>query len=188
MHICGHTHAKLGALKHRAPCRSRPDKKMPWIKSVSGPDAIRADLDLVFEALAKSGAKKIGFAGFCFGGYAAFLASQTSALSCAVGLHSSIKIFNFHGSNEVAAAGTLNCPQMFLQAGNDPENTKAGGDIDKALAQLPIGSQCVFREFKEMKHGWVPRGDLSQAEVRRDVEQAMDLTIAFLDTHLKGSA
>ena len=74
---------------------------------------------------------------------------------------------------------------MLLQAGNDPENTKPGGAVHQALQQhLGFGSKCVVEEFPDMKHGWLPRGDLSQPAVSRDVAAAMKKVLAFLHQHL----
>ena len=107
---------------------------------------------------------------------------------CGVGVHSSIKIFNFHGSSELAEVEKLRCPQLMLQAGNDPDNTKPRGHVAAALRQRESwGAQCAVEEFPEMKHGWVPRGDLSDAAVRRDVGLAMHRVLAFVAEHLSGS-
>jgi dienelactone hydrolase len=155
-------------------------------KRVSEPASVKADLLQVLGFMKKQSVNRIGFCGFCFGGYAAFMASQTGLLDCAIGVHSSIKIFNFHGSSELAGADKCTCPQMLVQAGNDAENTKPGGEVDKFLATKPFGSECVFHEFKEMSHGWVPRGDLSDAAVRRDVAASMSLIGQFLNKHMSG--
>ena len=49
------------------------------------------------------------------------------------------------------------------------------------------GAQCSVEEFAEMKHGWVPRGDLCDAAVRRDVSLAMRRVLAFVAEHLSES-
>ena len=78
---------------------------------------------------------------------------------------------------------------MLLQAGNDPDNTKPGGAVHQALGKHPgFGAKCVVEDFPEMKHGWLPRGDLSQPAVARDVAAAMKKVLAFLDQHLRIAA
>lgn len=114
-----------------------------------------------------------------------FIGCQEENVSCGVGIHSSIKIFNFHNSTETEAAASLRCPQMLLQASNDPDNTKQGGDVYAVLQSLPIGGACVMREFPQVQHGWVPRGDLSDPVVSQNVRAAMDLSRAFLNEHLR---
>jgi dienelactone hydrolase len=165
-----------------------PDEKMPFIKRISDPKSVKADILSVMGQMKKQKVSRMGFCGFCFGGYAAFIASQTGLLDCAIGVHSSIKIFNFHGSNELEAADKCTCPQMLLQASNDAENTKPGGEVDKFLATKPFGSECVFREFKDMLHGWVPRGDLSDPAVHRDVDESMSTIVGFLNEHMTGAS
>jgi hypothetical protein len=60
-----------------------------------------------------------------------------AACACGVGVHSSIKICKFHGTDEVAAASLLRSPQMLLQAGNDPVcNTAASGHCLLAMQSL----------------------------------------------------
>ena len=41
-----------------------------------------------------------------------------------------------------------------------------------------------MREMKDMSHGWVNRGDVSEADVKRDVKAAIELATAFLKEHL----
>ena len=75
---------------------------MPWIKSVSDPQAVRADILTIVKMLKGQGVKRQAFVGFCFGGFAAAVAGQTGVFSCVVGIHSSLKIFKLHGSSELA--------------------------------------------------------------------------------------
>lgn len=114
-----------------------------------------------------------------------FIGCQEPDVSCGVGMHSSLRIFNFHNSSETVAALALQCPQMLLQASNDPENTKANGDVHRVLQELPIGGACVFREFPEMMHGWVPRGNLGDDLVVRDVKAAMAACISFINEYVR---
>lgn len=164
--------------------------KMDWIKSISVPAGVETDLmDRVFPFLTEKGASKVGVVGFCFGGYAAWIASKQSNVACAVGIHSAVKLFGMHGSSALEEVPKLKCPQMMLQAGNDPEDTKPNGDIQKALMEnnTAIGKDCVFEEFPNMKHGWVPRGDISDPETLQCVQEAMQHTLDFLRTHLGGA-
>ena len=141
-------------------------------------------MQVIIPFLQEAGIQKFACVGFCFGGYVAFLASQTGLFSCGVGAHSSIKAFNFNGSNEVEAALAVTCPQMLLQAGNDPDNTKPGGEVETALRSLPFGASCVVKEFPEMTHGWMTRGSLSDGAVARDVAAGMQLILSFLNQNL----
>ncbi len=156
--------------------------------SLSKPEDVMRDLDtLILPHIQRdSGIEKIGFAGFCFGGYVGYLLSQQpGVLLCCAGIHSSIRIFYMHGSNESEATTKVTCPQMILQAGNDNPAGKPNSEVHEILLTKPFGGQCVLKEFEEMLHGWVLRGDLSNPAVERDVYLAMDMTMDFLTTHVK---
>jgi hypothetical protein len=55
-------------------------------------------------------------------------------------------------------------PLLFLPAGNDPDSFRPGGEVFDALKASSPESECID-EFKEMQHGWVPRGDVSNPAV-----------------------
>lgn len=55
-----------------------------------------------------------------------------------------------------------------------------------SVTQACAGVACEAKEFPEMKHGWVTRGDLTKAAVKRDEADAMARSFAFLDRHLPG--
>jgi dienelactone hydrolase len=154
-------------------------------QSATEPSKIIFDLEKrVVPFLRSLGVTRIGCVGFCFGGHVAFLASQMDSFSCGIAAHSSLKAMKMHGSSEVKAALAVKCPQMILQAGNDPENTKPGGEVHQALSSLPFGASCVVEEFPDMLHGWMTRGDLTQENVVRDVGLGMARIMAFLEDHL----
>ncbi|RYG65532.1 hypothetical protein EON64_11715 [archaeon] len=158
-----------------------------YLCSLSHPEPLLKDFtDLLLPFLrGDCGATHVAFAGFCFGGYVAYLYSQLpGALCCAAGAHSSIRIFNMHSSNEREATAKVTCPQMLLQAANDSPSGKPASDVHELLASMPFGDRCVLREFPDVLHGWLPRGDLSQAHVRRDVQEAMRLIVSFLHNNM----
>ena len=41
-----------------------------------------------------------------------------------------------------------------------------------------------MRAVPEMQHGWVPRGDITQPAVERDVKKALELATAFFTKHV----
>jgi dienelactone hydrolase len=139
---------------------------------------------IVIPFLRNQGVAKIAYVGFCFGGYVTLLGCQEADVACGVGIHSSAKIFNMHGSDERAAATKVTCPQMIIQGHNDPENTKPNGAMHEELLKHSFGSVCSLHEFPDVAHGWVPRGDLSDEVVARNVKDAMDLCTSFLNIHL----
>lgn len=91
----------------------------------------------------------------------------------------------FGSSPEKLAAG-VKAPQLLLPAGNDDDNVKPGGAVTELLASLPapVGPACKSHHFPDMAHGWTTRGDMADANVKRDVELAVKMTKEFLDSLL----
>ena len=105
------------------------------------------------------------------------------ALKCGVGPHPSTKLEHmcFGGSRaEAELMGAIAMPVLLMPAGDDPDNSKPGGEIT-GLVEAKGGASEVF---PEMKHGWVSRGDITDAAVKRDVEAALTRSIAFFKTNL----
>ena len=55
----------------------------------------------------------------------------------------------------------------------------SGGEVERTLQALPAAKGSSFRTFKDREHGWVTRGDMSQAEVSRDANSAIDAVVDF---------
>ena len=47
------------------------------------------------------------------------------------------------------------------------------------------GPECVYREYRDMEHGWVVRGDIRREEVRAAATAATNAMLGFLTTYLK---
>ena len=69
---------------------------------------------------------------------------------------------------------------MFMPAAQDHVNVKPGG-----LGEKVLGEQLEIIEFPDMVHGWTTRGDISKAEVKRDVAKAIELAVEHFDKYLK---
>eukprot|EP00437_Effrenium_voratum_P056685 CAMPEP_0181525778 /NCGR_PEP_ID=MMETSP1110-20121109/69142_1 /TAXON_ID=174948 /ORGANISM="Symbiodinium sp., Strain CCMP421" /LENGTH=245 /DNA_ID=CAMNT_0023656591 /DNA_START=54 /DNA_END=792 /DNA_ORIENTATION=- len=107
-------------------------------------------------------------------------ASMGVPLKCGVGPHPSTRLEGAFGGDEQAMMDKVNMPVLIMPAGNDPENLKEGGAIAESLAKK--GGKSVT--FPDMQHGWCCRGDLGQAEVKRDVEAAMKHMVDFFKSNL----
>ena len=73
-----------------------------------------------------------------------------------------------------------NSQDHFDPLANDNINTKPGG-----LGEQILGDKLTILEFPDMAHGFTTRGDLSNPEVKRDVEKAMEAAVKFFDKHVK---
>ena len=158
-----------------------------WVKKFT-PERLTTDVEIVRTALTTEliDGGKAGIIGFCWGAFVVFECCQKKdSFSAGVSMHPSIQIAGIFGHSPVQLAEGVTCPQLLLPAGNDQEADKPGGDVIVALQKLPgIGDACKSHVFPEMVHGWVPRGDVSEPAIARDVDLAMKMTKDFLDTHL----
>jgi hypothetical protein len=73
----------------------------------------------------------------------------------------------------------VKCPQLFMPADGDHENTRPSG-----LGRKILGDSLEIVEFPDMQHGWTIRGDLTDPKVDRDVKKAFNLALAFLGKYL----
>lgn len=155
-----------------------------WLKSMSLPAALDVHANRAFGLLKERGAVSIGALGFCWGAYVVFKLSAYGSIRAGVSCHPSLKIgrmFFGEEESEISLAKAVKCPQCMMPAGNDPDMFR-DGTIAKAVQSS--GSDCVVLDFPEMEHGFVCRGDLSQAAVQRDVDAALAKASEFLGLHL----
>lgn len=120
------------------------------------------------------------------GGWVVAKASHTHKdILCGVIPHPSLTLEEtvFKGK-AVDLVKQIQCPIMWMPAGNDPDRyrDKPEGDLYHALKHLHAQSAVV--DFPDMTHGWVPRGDLSDERVREGVQRALDHTVAYLTRFL----
>ena len=55
---------------------------------------------------------------------------------------------------------------------------KLCSDVENWVKNV-AGKKIEIHEFPEMEHGWVPRGNASIPEVKRDVKLALQKTVDF---------
>jgi len=165
---------------------NRTDDRNAWLRLWS-PTVIKSDLEIVFGYLEEKDITKVGAIGFCWGGFAVFQAASTGKILAGVGCHPSLAVGNQFNLPETVQAEAVQCPQLLLPAGNDPDIVKPGGQIHRIFDTRPWGNLCGYYVFTEMSHGFVPRGDISIPAVARDVKLAMDMSIDYLTTIVNGS-
>lgn len=119
--------------------------------------------------------------GFCWGVFPIFKASASGKVHVAVDFHPSLQVTS-QTPEELAEA--VKCPHLIVPGGNDPDFIKEGGSVEKVLKSKPFGDKVVVKTFKDMKHGWVNRGDLSDPTTARDVKAAMELAVDYFNKNL----
>mmetsp|Transcript_109386 Transcript_109386/g.244426 ORF Transcript_109386/g.244426 Transcript_109386/m.244426 type:complete len:268 (-) Transcript_109386:34-837(-) len=152
---------------------------MKWIKKHSW-SSLQARVEAVFAHLE---GKKVGMVGFCWGGW---LLCHASALSksvlCGVIAHPSVGLEQLFGGSPATLASTVQCPILFMPAGNDPPIYAPGGDVFDAVKAKHAATATIA--FPEMQHGWVARGDSNDDKVKRDIEEAVSTMTEYLATNL----
>jgi len=146
----------------------------PWSK-------IEKDVHMAVDYLKSNGATKFGILGFCWGNWVVFHACTGTQFACGVSCHpSAVFCCQKHGENIDTIVSSINCPQLVMPAGNDPPEMLEGGKFHEVLKHK--GS--VFKNFPNEKHGWVTRGDLSNATTVAAVKEAMKSTVEFFNKHM----
>eukprot|EP00615_Pteridomonas_danica_P004793 CAMPEP_0114348878 /NCGR_PEP_ID=MMETSP0101-20121206/15076_1 /TAXON_ID=38822 ORGANISM="Pteridomonas danica, Strain PT" /NCGR_SAMPLE_ID=MMETSP0101 /ASSEMBLY_ACC=CAM_ASM_000211 /LENGTH=243 /DNA_ID=CAMNT_0001487099 /DNA_START=16 /DNA_END=747 /DNA_ORIENTATION=- len=167
---------------HRGTTASDQPDFVAWCIQYNWEKVIASDFKKMLSFLEDKGVTDIGAIGFCWGVWAFCKASANgvSSIKCGVGCHPSTKLEGFFGDNEETMMSATTLPCLFLNAGDDPDTLKEGGDIAKII-QSKGGSVDTY---PDMNHGFVSRGDLSDEAVKRDVESALTKSIAFLKENI----
>jgi dienelactone hydrolase len=96
---------------------------------------------------------------------------------CGVIAHPSIQVEDKMGGNAVELCEKVNRPILLMPTKSDPESYLEGGEMFMAIQKNNPESQTVF--FGDVKHGFVPRGDLSDSVVKENVDAALNRTYAY---------
>mmetsp|Transcript_49910 Transcript_49910/g.86919 ORF Transcript_49910/g.86919 Transcript_49910/m.86919 type:complete len:131 (+) Transcript_49910:3-395(+) len=121
--------------------------------------------------------------GYCWGCWLCCHASASSkSIVCGVLPHPSLGLEEAFGGSPAALASTVQCPMIFMPAGNDPPIYLPSGDVFKAVKATHAATEAM--PFPEMSHGWIPRGDVSDTKVKEGVEKAVATMIDYLAKHL----
>ncbi|KAF0692786.1 hypothetical protein As57867_016105, partial [Aphanomyces stellatus] len=135
-----------------------------WIKARPFETFVGKIDEVVAHFKAVHGVAKFGAMGYCWGAWvvARYSALPSTPLSAGISFHPSWGAENFFGGDGAGEklAHLIHPPQLVLAAGNDPAWLKPGGSVEKTLQARGIASK--FRDFPDVVHGWVNRGDLAE--------------------------
>jgi len=153
-----------------------------WVKQFSWESHIGGDMAKLSAFLESKGATSVGAIGFCWGVWAFCKANSAGVgnLKCGVGCHPSTQLEGLMGGNEVAMFEAMTMPVLSMPAGNDREELKEGGPLHALVASKGGETEA----FPDMSHGWVSRGDVGDAAVKRGVEAAMTRAIAYFAKYI----
>eukprot|EP01059_Diplonema_ambulator_P032702 TRINITY_DN6549_c0_g1_i1.p2 TRINITY_DN6549_c0_g1~~TRINITY_DN6549_c0_g1_i1.p2 ORF type:complete len:276 (+),score=106.84 TRINITY_DN6549_c0_g1_i1:52-879(+) len=161
-------------------------------------DAIVPKLVKVLEHYAKNGVEKVGFYGFCYGGWIGFhLASEKRCIPivCCASSHPSIHIESGLGKDPVELAKKQTCPWLFQPTGvvggegADPDIYDADGSLMKELEELFPGKNQSTR-YSEEQHGFVTRGSITTgwattdtANTKANIVKAVEEVANFMEKY-----
>lgn len=132
------------------------------------------------------GSANVGGFGLCWGAVPVFHAAGAGIIRAGVSAHPSLQAAGFYGEPGQPgefAAKTGKCPMLLLPAQEDSlDDYGEEGAVTAAVRDL--GFACVSHPFPEMHHGFVARGDTSDAATARDVETALQISADFFAEHL----
>jgi len=166
---------------HRGTTKDSTPDFGKWLMEYSWESKVAGDFAKMLSHLETRGITSTGAIGFCWGAWALCKASSSGVpLKCGVGPHPSTRLEGMMGGDELAMMKGLNMPVLLMPAGGDPDNLKPGGDVAAAV-EAKGGSSYPF---PDMAHGWMSRGDLSDTNVKRDVEEAMGKALAHFKANL----
>lgn len=124
--------------------------------------------------------------GFCWGAWVVIrgCGDFPDQFACGMSAHPSVhNIVGVRGEKEVELVEKVKAPQLVLASKDEPAGWKPGGAVEEQLRAKGIGGS-VFKEFGNMKHGWVPRGDLQDPTTAAEVARALEYMKGFLGKHL----
>ena len=152
----------------------------PWVTQIPW-SAIQPKVERLIAFAKEQGATRFGVIGCCWGAWACFKTSAMCAdIACGVGFHPSCQLEGMFGGDVNALAATVQCPFYFMPAtGDAPELYGPEGSLVKCLTEKFGADKVKTKLFADMSHGWVPRGDVSKPEVKRDVQLAMEEAAAY---------
>lgn len=140
-----------------------------WIAAAGAYDTVRPAVERATAYAKANGASSVGIVGFCWGGGIAMQAGASGEFRAAATAHPSFIT--------PEGADALKCPMAFLMS-------KDEAPIDPIKAVLDgkdFGSNCFYKSYPDMHHGWVAaRGDWSdETQAKRATEAIADFITFF---------
>ena len=151
---------------------------MPHVDQTTD-DGVQADARAAVEYLRGSGTEPVFSVGFCFGGRASWIgAASGHGLAGSVGFYGN-PTRRRGGPSVVERVGTIACPILALQAGDDAGITpEVNAEFEEALSGAGIDHEIVV--YQGAPHSFFDRKQEEFADASAD---AWRRTLAFIDTH-----
>jgi dienelactone hydrolase len=146
-----------------------------WLKTNSDLTTI------LYPYLEKMGIKKMTFVGACWGGYMTFEASSSVQAIQGVSFHPAMG----QGAPQTpeAIAGRAIVPQYVCASKQEPDSMKPNGTVDVLLKAMTFGAKNIFKAYNNENHGFVSRGDLTNVDTAKAVEDCLSGSLVFVKSN-----
>ena len=132
--------------------------------------------------LKQHGAQNIASLGFCLGTYGSIHAGCSGDFSCGVNFHPAVdQICSKYGEDDIELVGSIKCPQMVLHTVGDGESWLPGSSAHN-IADGAVQGNVWLRT--DQPHGFMTRGDTSNADTAKAVQAHFSKMKTFLQEHL----
>ena len=164
-----------------------------WLKDNTSWEDCQKDLDNAMTYARRNGAKKFVTVGFCWGAWAVFHACQSKDFLGGASFHPSVvNIGNCFDPVETGSdlASKIVCPQLLCPTKDEDKSqgyhpSKEDNTIWNILNEN-FADKFQYFDYKDMDHGFMTRGDLSQEDVSRDVADGWKRLLAFFNRCVYG--
>lgn len=161
----------------------------PWIKQHVWKGKTEDRMQALIGHILSAGCQPIiGMIGCCYG---AWVALKTAASSFAkpfvkgcVMFHPSCHLEGMHGGDPAAVAKGVTAATLLCPAGNDEDCYRTGGATANGFKEGNAKSACMDKEFATEKHGFVTRGDSTNAQTAKCITLAIDSAVKWFKAHL----
>jgi dienelactone hydrolase len=143
-------------------------------------------LDVVVPHVLQRGVKQLASVGFCWGSYGAMVCGQAPQhFACSVSFHPSTEgICKGNGEDDLALCRAVRVPQLCVATSMESARWQPGGAAQQACEE---GGGTIVEWFleAEQKHGFMMRGDTSNAATLAAIKKWMDKMLSFFDEHMQ---
>lgn len=145
----------------------------------------RIVMDMVVPYMKQKGATKLATAGFCWGTYGAMYCGKfPDVFSCNASFHPSTKSFcKSTKEDDLAICRAAKVPQLVVATSMEPAEWKAGGAAQQACEE--DGTKTLWFNEEKQKHGFMMRGDTSNAETLAAITKWRSQFYEFLEENMK---
>jgi dienelactone hydrolase len=158
----------------------RKTAQLSWDASMG-----RLVLDCVVPWLKQRGVAKLVAAGFCFGSYGAMHCGRFPEIfSCSASFHPSTQGFcKATKEDDLALCRAVKAPQLVVATSMESQRWRPSGDAHRACEE--DGTATVWLLEEKQRHGFMMRGDTSNAETLSAVRKYMDMMLQFFEANVR---